>query len=500
MLPQLGHLLLDLRQPLLGVLLGLVGQLPVGQFQLHQPPLHLVDLVRHALQLHRQPAGGLVHQVDGLVGQEAVGDVAVREVGGRHQGRVLDLDALVMGLVARLQPAEDGDRVLDRGLADEHRLEPPLQGGVLLDVLAVFVQRGGADAAQLAAGQGRLEQVGRVAAAFGPARADHRVQLVDEEDHVAGVGHFAEHGLEPLLELAAELGAGHQRAHVQGDDPLVLQALRHVAVDDPQGQPLDDGRLAHARLADQHGIVLRPPRKDLDHAADLLVAADHRVELALPGPLDQVDAVALQGLELGLGVLVGHPGAAADGLQGLQEFLLGDGVELQDAGGLGVDLGQGQQQVLGRDELVLHGVGLALGGLQHADGLLARAAAGAAGDLGEVAQLGLDDPLQLRRDWCRSAPAAGRRCLALGEQAEPAGAAARSARGRGPPASDCAAATASWALIVSLSKRKAMLGPLSLRERLVVDTVRISGKLKLASCREPLEFSRLPVFGSKDQE
>ena len=102
----------------------------------------------------------------------------------------------------------DGSPTIDR-------LESPLQGGVFLDVLAILVERGGADAAQLAAGQGRLEQVGRVAAAFGPAGADDRVQLVDEEDHVAGVGHFAEHGLQPLLELAAVLRAGHQGAHVQ---------------------------------------------------------------------------------------------------------------------------------------------------------------------------------------------------------------------------------------------------------------------------------------------
>ena len=118
LLAQLGHLLLDFGAALLGVLFGLLGQLPVGQFELHQPALHLVDLAGHAFQLHRQPAGGLVHQVDGLVGQEAVGDVAVREVGRRHQGRILDLHALVMGLVARLQAAEDGDRVFDRRLAD----------------------------------------------------------------------------------------------------------------------------------------------------------------------------------------------------------------------------------------------------------------------------------------------------------------------------------------------------------------------------------------------
>ena len=117
-----------------------------------------------------------------------------------------------MGLVAGLQAAEDGDRVLDRRLADDHRLKATLQGGVLLHVFAIFVERGGADAAQLAA-QGRLEQIGGVGTAFGPAGADDRVQFVDEENHVAGVGHFAKHGLEPLLEFAAEFRPRHQRPY-----------------------------------------------------------------------------------------------------------------------------------------------------------------------------------------------------------------------------------------------------------------------------------------------
>ena len=95
-------------------------------------------------------------------------------------------------------------------------------------------------------------------------------------------------------------------------DALVLEALRHVALDDAQGEPFDDRRLADARLADEHGVVLRAPREDLDHAADFLVAADDRVELALLGPLDQVDAVLFQRLELAFGVLIGDARAAAD--------------------------------------------------------------------------------------------------------------------------------------------------------------------------------------------
>ena len=66
------------------------------------------------------------------------------------------------------------------GSPHEHRLEAPLQRGVLLDVLAVLVERGRADAAQLAAGQRGLEHVGGVHRALGRARADQRVQLVDE--------------------------------------------------------------------------------------------------------------------------------------------------------------------------------------------------------------------------------------------------------------------------------------------------------------------------------
>ena len=123
---------------------------------------------------------------------------------------------------------------------------------------------------QLAAGQHRLEQVGGVHRALGRARADDRVQLVDEQDDLAlGVLDLLQDGLEPLLELAAVLGAGDERAQVECDDALVLQALGHVAAHDALGQALDDGRLADARLADQDGVVLGPPRQHLDDAPDL---------------------------------------------------------------------------------------------------------------------------------------------------------------------------------------------------------------------------------------
>src|SRR4051795_7112550 len=114
---------------------------------------------------------------------------------------------------------------------------------------------GGAARAQLPAREHRLQEVGGVHRALGGARADDRVQLVHEQDHLAlGLGDLLEHGLQALLELAAVLGAGEQRADVERDDAAVGQRLRDVLVDDPLGEALDDRGLAHARLADQHGV------------------------------------------------------------------------------------------------------------------------------------------------------------------------------------------------------------------------------------------------------
>ena len=294
-------------QPLLRRLVALLLERLALHLELDDPPVQAVQLLRLGVDLHADARRRLVDQVDRLVGQLTVGDVAMRERRGGDDRGVGDLD-LVMNLVALLQAAQDRDRVLDRRLVDQHLLEAPLERGVLLDVLAVFVERRRADAVQLAARERGLQHVARVHRAFGLAGADHGVQLVDEQDHAAFLlGEVVQHRLEPLLELAAELRAGDQRAHVEREDALVAQALGHLAVDDALRETLDDRGLADAGLADQHGVVLGAPLQHLDRAADLVVAADHRVELALLGALGQVDGVFLERLAAFLGVRVGRP-------------------------------------------------------------------------------------------------------------------------------------------------------------------------------------------------
>jgi len=56
------------------------------------------------------------------------------------------------------------------------------------------------------------------------------VQLVDKEDDLTFAAlDLLDTGLEPLLELAAEAGAGDERAQVERQDALVLERLGDVA-------------------------------------------------------------------------------------------------------------------------------------------------------------------------------------------------------------------------------------------------------------------------------
>jgi hypothetical protein len=312
-------------------------------FALHDLALELVEFGGLGFEFDLQARAGLIDQVDRLVGQEAVGDVAVGEGGGGDQRGVGDAHAMV-DLVAFLDAAQDRDGVLDAGFADHHRLEAALERGVLFDVLAVFVERGGADGAQFAAGELGFEQVAGIDRALGGARADDGVQLVDEQNDAAlGIGHFLEECLEAVFEFAAVFGTGDHGAEVHGDDPFVLERIGHVAGDDAAGEAFDDGGFADAGLADEHRVVFGAAGKHLHHPADFLVAADHRVEFAGAGGGGEVGAVFFERLELALGLGVGDALGAADGGQGFDQPGLGQAGLAEDLAGRAGAVGHRQQ-------------------------------------------------------------------------------------------------------------------------------------------------------------
>ena len=112
-------------------------------------------------------------------------------------------------LIIALQAFENLDRVFHGRFVDVDLLEPAHQGAVLLEVLAELLVGRRAHASQGAGSQRRLEQVGGVhGPATGGARADYRVDFVDEQDRVVVVLEFLDDLFDPLLEVAAIAGAG----------------------------------------------------------------------------------------------------------------------------------------------------------------------------------------------------------------------------------------------------------------------------------------------------
>ena len=122
-----------------------------------------------------------------------------------------------------LNVVEDVEGLLGGGGFENDFLETAFEGAVLLDVLAVFVQRCRADTLQLAARKGGLEEVGGIHAARGVARTHHRVQLVDEEDDVGAFLQLLEDGFHAFLELSTVFGSRHEAGHVEADNALVQE-------------------------------------------------------------------------------------------------------------------------------------------------------------------------------------------------------------------------------------------------------------------------------------
>ena len=235
-------------EPLFAGFVLLAAQSLALDFELHQPPFQPFEFLGHGFRLGAQLGRGLVDQVDGLVRQEPVRNVAMGKLCCGDERPVLDAYAVVQ-LVPFAQTAQDGDGVLDTRLVEQDGLEAPFEGGVFFDVLAVFFQRRRTDAVEFAPGEHRLEHVASIHRTLGCTRADHRVDLIDEEDDLPlGFDDFLKHSFEALLELTPEFCPGNNGGEVGRSKALVFEAVGHVARDDTARETFDDGSLAHTRL------------------------------------------------------------------------------------------------------------------------------------------------------------------------------------------------------------------------------------------------------------
>ena len=265
----------------------------------------LLQLRRHGQTLDTQACTGLVDQVDGLIGQAAILNVAGRKFRGSLDGAISDGHAMVV-LVTFAQALQNLNGFGDGRLVHLDRLETTFQRGILFDVLAVFVGGGGANGLKFATSQHRLKHVGRAQRAIGGTRAHNRMNLVDEQHDVAARLDLLEHLLQAFLKVATVTRTSHHGTQVKRIHLLAFQGFRHVARVDLLRQAFDHSGLAHARLADQHRIVLGAAAQHDHHTLDLLRAADHRVQLACGGFGGKVTTELVENGGTGLVGLVCH--------------------------------------------------------------------------------------------------------------------------------------------------------------------------------------------------
>ena len=108
------------------------------------------------------------------------------------------------------------------------------------------------------------------------------MDFIDEENPIRVFLHFVDDFFQPFLKLPAILRAGDDGRHIEGNDVRIFQHFRDVSVHDALREPFGNRRLPDARLPDEDRIVLAAPRKNLNHAADFVRAADDGIDFSLP--------------------------------------------------------------------------------------------------------------------------------------------------------------------------------------------------------------------------
>ena len=260
---------------------------------------HFLEVLRRTNRIQAYACTGFVEYVDCLIGQESVADIAFgeRHRGTNRFGRVMHLVVL---LVLRTESFQNLDRIFRIRRIHDNRLEAAFKRGILLDVLAVFIDRRGTDALEFATSERRLKDVAGIKATFGAARAHNRMEFVDKENHrIIDALEFHNQALHAFFELAAVLGARHHGSHVERHHALVHQEFRNLLLDNLLCKAFDNRRLAHARFTDKRRVVLFAAAKNLDQAFNFATTPDNRVELALLGKRRQVATEVIENRSLG---------------------------------------------------------------------------------------------------------------------------------------------------------------------------------------------------------
>ena len=210
--------------------------------------------------------------------------------------------------VSRPESLQDLDGLVDGGLVDHDFLQAPGERSVLFDVFKVL-ERGGSDHPELPRRQQRLDQHRQI---HGPARgrpgANRGVNLVDEQNGHEALSQRRRDGFEPLLEVTSKASSRQERGCIEGEDLGFPERVGNLVPKQAKRQAFGQRRLAHAGVADEHGVVLAAAAENLERALQLGCPSDEWIKSPGAGALGQVHGVRAQGVACRRGAFHADPG------------------------------------------------------------------------------------------------------------------------------------------------------------------------------------------------
>ena len=224
--------------------------------------------------------------------------------------------------ISLFQATKNGNGILNRRLIHHNRLETTLKRLILLNVLSVLVQCCRTDTVEFTSGQHRLQHIAGIHGTVRLAGTNDQMQLIDEKNNLAvALLDLSKNSLQTFLEFTSVLGTGYQCAHIQRINLLVLQAIRHITLDDTLCQTLDNCGLTYTRLTDQYRVVLRLTRKDTDNVTNLRITTNDRIHLLGSCLAYQIFCILTQAVISCLRVITCHTLIASDSGKCLKETI-----------------------------------------------------------------------------------------------------------------------------------------------------------------------------------
>jgi hypothetical protein len=85
-----------------------------------------------------------------------------------------------------------------------------------------------------------------VHAPFGGTGTNESVKFIDKQNDFTLIrSDILDNSLHTIFELSSELGTSNQGSEIEGENPLVLDGVRNISVDDTDSKTLNDSSLTN---------------------------------------------------------------------------------------------------------------------------------------------------------------------------------------------------------------------------------------------------------------